>query len=49
MPLAWLAIIQIAINHLQSGSFVSSKIVPTLMENRWRQSPHLWVRLSEKY
>jgi len=39
---------QIAANHLRRGSFVSSKIVPTLMLKRWRQSPHLWVRLSEK-
>ena len=48
MPLGWLVISQIAMNHLRSGSFVSSKIVPTLIENRWRQSPHLKVLRSEK-
>jgi len=33
---------------VRSGSLESSKIVPTLIENRWRQSPHLCVFLSEK-
>ena len=49
MPFLWLAIIQMAMNHLRNGNFVSSKMVPTLIENRWRQSPHLWVRRSEKW
>ena len=40
---------QIAANHLRSGSLVSSKIVPTLIENRLRQEPHLCVRLSLKW
>ena len=48
MPFLCEVISQMAANHLRSGSFVSSKIVPTLMENRWRQSWHLWVFLSEK-
>ena len=49
MPWVWLVTIQIAMHHLRSGSFMSSKIVPTLMENRWRQPPPLRVRLSEKW
>ena len=32
---------QIAMNHLRSGILLSSKIVPTLMLKRFRQSPHL--------
>ena len=48
MPFGWFVTIQIAMNHLRSGSFVSSKMVPTLIEKRWRQSPHLNVLRSEK-
>ncbi len=48
MPFLWDVISQMAANHLRSGSFVSSKIVPTLIEKRFRQSWHLWVFLSEK-
>ena len=48
IPFLWLVRSQIAMNHLRSGSFVSSKIVPTLIKNRLRQSPHLCVRPSEK-
>lgn len=40
--------IQIAINQVRSGSFVPSKMVPTLMENRLPHSAHLWVRRSLK-
>ena len=40
---------QIAMNHFRSGTLLSSKMVPTLIENRCRQSPHLCVRLSEKW
>src|SRR5665213_4476990 len=48
MPFLCEVISQIASIHVRSGSLVPSKIVPTLIENRWRQSPHLWVFLSEK-
>jgi len=48
MPFLCEVMSQIAANHLRSGSFVSSKIVPTLIEKRWRQSEHLCVFLWEK-
>ena len=46
MPFLCDVISQIAANHFRSGILVSWKIVPTLIEKRCRQSPHLWVRLS---
>jgi len=33
-PLLWLVISQMAADHWRSGSLVSSKIVPTLIEKR---------------
>ena len=48
MPFLCDVISQIAIIHLRSSILVSSKIVPTLIEKRFRQSPHLCVRLSLK-
>ena len=47
MPFGWFVMSQIAINHLRSGSLVSSKIVPNLIEEHLRQSPHLNVLRSE--
>ena len=41
---------QIAINHFRIGTLLSSKMVPTLMENRFAQplAAHLCVFLSAK-
>ena len=49
MPFLCEVISQIAMNHFRSSILLSSKMVPTLIENRFRHSPHLWVRLSEKW
>ncbi len=48
IPFLWEVISQIAISHFRSGILLSSKIVPTLIEKRWRQSPHLCVLASAK-
>jgi len=50
IPFLWLVMSQMAASHLRSPIFVSSKMVPTLMENRLPQSSpaHLWVFLSAK-
>ena len=49
IPFLWDVMNQTASIHVRSGSFVSSKMVPTLIENRWRQEAHLWIFLSSKW
>lgn len=48
MPFLCEVISQTAIIHLRSSILLSSKIVPTSIGKRFRQSLHLWVRLSER-